>query len=221
MTSDIINPDFDPVSRFNNKVTNENKTKASIPTVRSETGRENKNIQKTGQRELDEFQNKLEEQQLQKMKAADQAGMAEKTAKPDQSKQPEKPDQRLPEPRTAPELQAMTEKIKAAMEQEKTRKELHAVEKEITKTRQALQEAAAEKSEYAWEMTSKGMGEVSYWDKLELVEKTRKINQLKEKVTELEQDRRAYVQELKNQVQDGSYQVTGMEVLQGMMEEYL
>jgi len=107
------------------------------------------------------------------------------------------------------------EKIKALQQQCQTEIKLTSVSETLAAARQELTQASQEHMAGVMETDLNA----SYWQKLDVVEKARAINRLKDKVQDLELQRRDLVESLSRQVRSGTYQVTGAEIAQGMVEE--
>lgn len=95
---------------------------------------------------------------------------------------------------------------------------------QVTEISQALQQVredlASASQERLRELFGVISGKASLWENMNLQEKATVINQLKDKIRSLELERTALVRSLREQVQSGAYQVSGEEILQGMIEEY-
>lgn len=115
-------------------------------------------------------------------------------------------------------IEMMAQKLKALQAQSQTDKEITSLDQELYATRQELAKVAHEKL-LAEAGTQSAEAENSYWSGLDVVDKARTINKLKDRLEELELERSALVKQAAQQLQDGTYRVSGAEILAGMLEE--
>lgn len=128
---------------------------------------------------------------------------------------------RTPSAQVATATQEITaDKIRAMQVRSQTEMKITALDQSLYITRQELVKAAHE--QLLAESDGQAAGnEVSYWDKLDVVEKARTINQLKDRLQGMELQRGDLVAQAAKQVQANSYRVTGAEILTGILEEHV
>jgi hypothetical protein len=110
-------------------------------------------------------------------------------------------------------LQALSEKLKASQSQGQDQIRLSALDKSLVVTQQELAKATQEQIS-----DTRGVNG-SYWENLDVVEKARAINRLKDKLAQLQTERGQLVASLTEQVRQGTYHVSGEEIATGIAEE--
>jgi anti-sigma28 factor (negative regulator of flagellin synthesis) len=112
--------------------------------------------------------------------------------------------------------QSSSDKAKESQTQLQTQQEIASLDQSLVAARQDLsKETQAMLATY-----TPSTRNVSYWDQLDVTEKAQKINSLKEKISQLELQRSGVVQTLKSQVANGTYTVSGSEILAGIIKEH-
>lgn len=128
------------------------------------------------------------------------------------------------EPKTYAVAPAQDSEVQTLRQQLDQLRALSQTQTQVSEISQTLQQVrkdlASASQERLQELFGVIRGETSLWESMSLQEKAVVINQLKEKIRSLELERTALVQSLREQVQGGTYQASGSEILQGMMEEY-
>lgn len=111
------------------------------------------------------------------------------------------------------DLQDLVGKLKTSQTLSQTNSRISTVdqslaltEQELLKTQQAMANALNEPA-------------ASYWQQMDMVDKARTINRLKDKVMQLQIERGDLVSSLAQQIQQGTYRATGEEIARGMNEE--
>jgi len=202
MGIDSISPAFDSASKFK-------KNEAVKPKAEPRRAQELKNV-----RHVEQAAHVQKNEKLNTHTAKILPDKAEKSA-PERQTQPIQ--KKISQSVTA--MQIMSDKLRAANRQNQIRSKIFSVNQSLVQAKQELMEATGEKIQATIDAAA-DIGKVSYWDRLELAEKTRRINQLKEKIRHLEMERSQQVETLHEQVLNGTYRVSGEEILQGMLEEY-
>lgn len=106
------------------------------------------------------------------------------------------------------------EKPKAGIDVAQTQIQINEVDQTVVMTQQQLNKATQE--QIAGELEA---GDWSYWQKLDVVAKARTINHLKDKLQALQLKRHELISTLSEQVQNGTYRVSGAEIAQGIASE--
>lgn len=115
------------------------------------------------------------------------------------------------------QMQAMTEKLQAMQTRNQVSQKISDVGQDIALTRQELEKASRDQS-----LAQQGVqadARLTTWEKLSVTAKARTINRLKDKLQEMELERSRLHADLSQQVNSGSYRVSGEEILKGMTEE--
>jgi hypothetical protein len=115
------------------------------------------------------------------------------------------------------QMQAMVEKLKSIGTQAQVSMQISEVGQSMVITRQELEKAS--RDEIVVSMSPNSDGKASYWDKLSVSAKARTINRLKDRLHAMELERSRLTKTLSEQVNSGSYQVSGEEILNGMAQE--
>lgn len=117
------------------------------------------------------------------------------------------------------ELQAMTEQIQRSNQQHQTRNEILSMANSLMEMNKELTEASNDRYGQSMDIEN-SYTKLSYWDKLDVVSKSKMINQLKEDINDVEIERSQLIRGLKEQVSEGTYQTSGAAILKGMIDEY-
>jgi len=116
-------------------------------------------------------------------------------------------------PRQAPNA---AEQWRAQQQLRQTQAQLSQVDRTLLLTQQELAQ-----SRQAQVAEGQDVADPSFWQRLDVVQKGRAINRLKEKLHDLELQRSELVSDLSKQVQAGTYSVSGAEILAGIMNEII
>ncbi|MEW6517291.1 MAG: flagellar biosynthesis anti-sigma factor FlgM [candidate division FCPU426 bacterium] len=122
-----------------------------------------------------------------------------------------------PAPVADRELESITQQMDQLRQLSQNRNAVSEINQTLSQMRQDLKSASQERLQ---EFFGTINGEGSAWQNLTLQEKAYEINQLKDKIRSLELERTALVQNMREQIQSGTYRVSGTEILKGMLEEY-
>ena len=145
---------------------------------------------------------------------------ASPAVRPEETAAAKKEPKKMPDPSVPNPIEFMAEKLKALQAQSQTDRKITSLDQELYVTRQELRQAAHQQL-IAEAGTHPAGVESSYWSGLDVVEKARTINQLKDRLQQLELERSALVKQAAQQLRDGTYSVTGAEILAGMLEEFV
>jgi anti-sigma28 factor (negative regulator of flagellin synthesis) len=110
-------------------------------------------------------------------------------------------------------LHSVSQKIQAVGTQSQLNQQISAVGQDIVVTQQELSQASRTTDEPG----GAGGGNGSYWDKLSVTEKARTINQLKDKLQKMEVQQSQLQNQLAEEINSGTYAVSGEEVVNGML----
>jgi predicted RNase H-like nuclease (RuvC/YqgF family) len=115
------------------------------------------------------------------------------------------------EPAQSP-LQTASEKIQALVAQNQLNQQISAVGQEMAVTQQEMDQADRDQGN----VVSGSSG--SYWNKLSVSEKARTINQLKEKLENLDLEQSQLQSRLTEEINSGKYQASGTDIVKGMLQ---
>ncbi|MCD4813453.1 hypothetical protein K8S19_07165 [bacterium] len=115
------------------------------------------------------------------------------------------------------ELQTATDKLRQSNHAFHTRSQISELGRSIVETKDSLHQAAQERMEAIVQAS----GESSFFNSMGIMEKAQHINRLKDDIKNMEIERGALVGDLREKVMSNQYDPGGMDILQGMLEEYL
>jgi len=115
-----------------------------------------------------------------------------------------------------------TEKFQA-MQESARQSQAYQTSRQVASLEQSILEAQRELARQTNETGETAAAEgkpFSYWDRLEVMEKAQKINQLKNKIAGMQLERSELIASLREQVVNGSYHASGSQILEGMVREF-